>query len=141
MLVDFEEAAEGRGCAHIWSIDDLLEIVVQLHSPVLNLLIRLELEVGLGRHLWQIRILELKLAIKFAEVIVPFLHAPLTPTQTHMYHVKDYFVAFVVNGSLVVRQFDLHNVIMVSLLFNTYSELNDPLISSGAVIGSGRGIQ
>lgn len=100
---------------------------MQLHSPVLNLLICLELEVGLGRHLWQIRILALKLAIKFAEVIVPFLHAPLAPTQTHMYHVKDYLVAFVVNGSLVVRQFD--------------SELNDPLISSGAVIGSGRGIQ
>ena len=48
LLVDLQEAPEDGIGAHVWPIDYLLEISVQLCSPIVDLLVCLELEVGLG---------------------------------------------------------------------------------------------
>ena len=47
LLINLQEAPEAGICSHIRSIDDLLQISVQLSSSAIDLLISLQLEVSL----------------------------------------------------------------------------------------------
>ena len=80
---------------------------MQLHSSGLNLLIRLQFEVGLRRQLRQVRILELQLAVELEELVEPLLEPPLASAKADVDHVKDNLIASFIYRALKVWQFNL----------------------------------
>ena len=81
---------------------------MQLRPSVLNLLIRLQLKVGLGRQLGQVGILLAQLRIQIVELVESLLKFPLAASQSHMHDVEDNLISSLVNSALEARQLDLY---------------------------------
>ena len=86
-------------------------------SPPIDLLICLQLEVGLCRELRQVRVLRSHQSVQIREVVVPLLECPFALTHTDMNHEENDLVSPLIMCSLKFRQLHL--------------ELNDFLIRGG----------
>lgn len=93
MRVYLEEGAEGGVRPHVNSIHDLLEILVQLDSPVLDVLVILEGGPSLGREEGHIRMATLHGSVELAEIVVAFHHLPLLTAGFDKHWVEDHLLA------------------------------------------------
>ena len=76
LLIYLEEAPEDGVCAHVWPIDDFLEVRVQLGAPAIDLLVSLQLEVSLGWKFGQISVLGAHQFVQVGEMVVPLFEGP-----------------------------------------------------------------
>ena len=86
---------------------------MQLHSSLLNVLVQLEGEVGLGRHSRHVCVLRSELQVQLAELIVPLVQLPLASPAAYMHDVVNYVFAVYV-APLVLWKFDLTSLRIVT---------------------------
>lgn len=83
---------------------------MQLLTPVIDLLVCLKFEIGLGGQFWQVRVFRAHRFVQVRKMVVPFLEGPLASSQTDMDDVENDFISTVVNCTLklgeLAAQFD-----------------------------------